>query len=65
MAGRFHLEQGRFREAADELQAAVRLDDSLAEAHGALAAALEALGRLSEAGFHAARARQLQAQAPR
>ncbi len=63
--GRFHLEQGRFREAADELQAAVRLDDSLAEAHGALAAALEALGRLSEAGFHAARARRLQAQAPR
>jgi Flp pilus assembly protein TadD len=43
----------------------VRIDDRLVDAHHGLAAALHALGRISEADVHAAKARQLQTQAPR
>lgn len=63
--GRAYFDQGRYDDAVNELRAAVRIDDRLIDAHHGLAAALHALGRISEADIHAAKARQLQTQAPR
>lgn len=63
--GRALFERGRYADAVDELRAAARLDNTLADIHHGLAAALHALGRAQESDYHAAKARQLQTQAPR
>lgn len=64
-SGRALFERGRYADAVDELRAAARLDNTLADVHHGLAAALHALGRAQESDYHAAKARQLQTQAPR